>query len=347
MTLSEDHAEINTSHDSLNFDTSNFKQPTFWSHEETKLLIILRQERNALFLSMKRPRKLWAEIAAVLQTRGFDKSSEQCHQKWKNMLRSFREVDEYNSKVIPAEKKKCSFYDEISDFYNKTRFDSPKPSDADDRVSPDSEGKVDISDTPLSSHSDFQNHSLSVPVFDTTSSPSNISIGSSISISNSHNHPKAASNGTARPKRSSDGILTPLHSKAMRIQQEDFDASIPQEKLLNEFRLLTDHHNSLNTAYHSPLPQKFNSGSHTSNGASELNEDMVNSGSKEDMERFFNFYREQSLRMNTGAEKARENFRYTLEVIENLAKDFAEKEHQYADRQARMFEKFVEALRKD
>ncbi|ORX78263.1 hypothetical protein K493DRAFT_103861 [Basidiobolus meristosporus CBS 931.73] len=160
MTLSEEHTEINASHDSLNFDASNFKQPTFWSHEETKLLIVLRQEKNALFLSMKRPRKLWAEIAAVLQTRGFDKSSEQCHQKWKNMLRSFREVEEYNAKVGPTEKKKCSFYDEISEFYLKTRFDSPKPSDHDERVSPDSEGKAESSEPPLSRYLFQLDHSV-------------------------------------------------------------------------------------------------------------------------------------------------------------------------------------------
>ncbi|KAK9695735.1 hypothetical protein K7432_012811, partial [Basidiobolus ranarum] len=318
MTFSEDHSEINASQDSLNFDASSFKQPTFWSHEETKLLIALRQERNALFLSMKRPRKLWAEIATHLQTRGFDKSSEQCHQKWKNMLRSFREVEEYNGKVGPTEKKKCSFYDEISDFYNKTRFDSPKPSEVDDRVTPESEGKIDTPDTLPSSFSDFQNGSHVTRVFDTMSL-SSTNIGCSISIPNTLNQAKPGSNGTTRTKRPPDSILTPLHNKLLRIRQEGFDASIPPEKLLDELRLLTEQRNSLSTPYGSPFPHKSKQRSHISSGG------QLNPGSKEDMERFFSFYREQTLRMNTGAEKARENFRYTLEVIENLAKNFADK----------------------
>ncbi|ORY00408.1 hypothetical protein K493DRAFT_405904 [Basidiobolus meristosporus CBS 931.73] len=181
MTFTE-HTEVNASQDSLNFDASNFKQPTFWSHEETKLLITLRQERNALFISMKRPRKLWAEIATVLQTRGFDKSSEQCHQKWKNMLRSFREVEEYNSKAGPTEKKKCSFYDEISDYYSKTRFDSPKPSEIDERVSPDSEDKVDLADSLSQSISEVRNLSHSAPTFGTIPSPVGPNTGVSISL---------------------------------------------------------------------------------------------------------------------------------------------------------------------
>ncbi|KAK9679668.1 hypothetical protein K7432_016192, partial [Basidiobolus ranarum] len=249
------------------------------------------------------------------------------------------EVEEYNGKVGPTEKKKCSFYDEISDFYNKTRFDSPKPSEVDDRVTPESEGKIDTPDTLPSSLSDFQNGSHGARVFDTMSPSTNI--GCSISVPNTLNQAKPSGNSTARPKRPSDSVLTPLHNKLLRIQQEGFDSSIPPEKLLDEFRLLAEQRSSLSTPYGSPFPHKSKQRSHITG------EGQMNTGSKEDVERFFSFYREQTLRMNTGAEKARENFRYTLEVIENLAKNFADKEHQYADRQDIMFENFVEALRKD
>ncbi|KAJ1985650.1 hypothetical protein H4R33_003861 [Dimargaris cristalligena] len=92
---------------------SDIKTITVWGHEETKLLVTLRNQLNWEFVVKKRNKVLWQQIAQELRKASYDKTWVQCQHKWKNMARVYKETSDYNVRVPLREQRACPFHREI------------------------------------------------------------------------------------------------------------------------------------------------------------------------------------------------------------------------------------------
>ncbi|KAK6189100.1 hypothetical protein SNE40_005141 [Patella caerulea] len=102
---------------SNNTNSTDRKVPKVWGEAETKLLISLREERQASFDSGKRSHKtLWSNIAKLMDENGYQVTLENCSNKWKSLKRTYTETVDYNSRT-GNEPKTCSHYETFNKLY--------------------------------------------------------------------------------------------------------------------------------------------------------------------------------------------------------------------------------------
>ncbi|XP_019438322.1 PREDICTED: trihelix transcription factor GT-4-like isoform X2 [Lupinus angustifolius] len=68
------------------------KRAETWVHDETRNLIALRREMDALFNTSKSNKHLWDQISAKMRENGFDRSPAMCTDKWRNLLKEFKKA---------------------------------------------------------------------------------------------------------------------------------------------------------------------------------------------------------------------------------------------------------------
>ncbi|KAL1328555.1 hypothetical protein HN51_038385 [Arachis hypogaea] len=68
------------------------KRAETWVHEETRTLIALRREMDALFNTSKSNKHLWEQISSKMRDKGFDRSPTMCTDKWRNLLKEFKKA---------------------------------------------------------------------------------------------------------------------------------------------------------------------------------------------------------------------------------------------------------------
>ncbi|ORX99357.1 hypothetical protein K493DRAFT_313237 [Basidiobolus meristosporus CBS 931.73] len=117
------HPNINTTTDGLPAsNTSNIpgfdKSPSpvkgtsryseNWRHDETKHLIKLYGEHREYFESMKRNASVWERLHRKMLEAGFNRSAEQCRNRWKTLERKYKEILQHNSQ--PGNSKKTDDY---------------------------------------------------------------------------------------------------------------------------------------------------------------------------------------------------------------------------------------------
>ena len=84
-----------------------------WTAVETRALISLKDEMKTKFLSMKRNRALWVELAEKLQkVYGHHRTASQCAVRWKNIMSSYKECRESVQRE-DSSPKICSFFKEV------------------------------------------------------------------------------------------------------------------------------------------------------------------------------------------------------------------------------------------
>lgn len=73
---------------SVNIDTSDrFPQ---WSIQETKEFLMIRAELDRTFMETKRNKLLWEVTSTKMKEKGYNRSSEQCKCKWKNLVTRYK-----------------------------------------------------------------------------------------------------------------------------------------------------------------------------------------------------------------------------------------------------------------
>ncbi|KAI4370791.1 hypothetical protein MLD38_019101 [Melastoma candidum] len=106
-------------------------QAPLWSEEETRELISVRGELEKEFSSAKRNRNLWEVVSLRLRELGFERSTDQCKCKWKNLLNRFKGKETINA----DNGRKFPFFDELNRLFSekasnlqRARIDSESPS---------------------------------------------------------------------------------------------------------------------------------------------------------------------------------------------------------------------------
>ncbi|CAL0327991.1 unnamed protein product [Lupinus luteus] len=85
------------------------KRAETWVEDETRNLIALRREMDALFNTSKSNKHLWDQISAKMRDNGFDRSPTMCTDKWRNLLKEFKKAKHQDN----CGNAKMSFYKEI------------------------------------------------------------------------------------------------------------------------------------------------------------------------------------------------------------------------------------------
>ncbi|XP_038986821.1 trihelix transcription factor GT-1 isoform X2 [Phoenix dactylifera] len=88
------------------------KRAETWVQEETRSLISLRREMDALFNTSKSNKHLWEQISAKMRDKGFDRSPTMCTDKWRNLLKEFKKA-KHQAKGSGAAK--MSYYKELDE----------------------------------------------------------------------------------------------------------------------------------------------------------------------------------------------------------------------------------------
>lgn len=80
-----------------------------WGPEETKELIAIRGELERDSSVAKRSKALWEAVSSRMADRGFNRTSEQCKCKWKNLLIRYKGKETSD----PETGRKCPFFEEL------------------------------------------------------------------------------------------------------------------------------------------------------------------------------------------------------------------------------------------
>lgn len=73
----------------VNVDQGDSRFPQ-WSIQETRDLLMIRAELDQTFIETKRNKVLWEVVAKKMKERGYNRSTEQCKSKWKNLVTRFK-----------------------------------------------------------------------------------------------------------------------------------------------------------------------------------------------------------------------------------------------------------------
>ncbi|KAK7246941.1 hypothetical protein RIF29_41814 [Crotalaria pallida] len=90
------------------------KRAETWVQDETRTLIALRRETDALFNTSKSNKHLWAQISAKMRSKGFDRSPTMCTDKWRNLLKEFKKA-KHHDKRGSGSGAKMNYYKEIEE----------------------------------------------------------------------------------------------------------------------------------------------------------------------------------------------------------------------------------------
>ncbi|KAG4975402.1 Trihelix transcription factor GT-4 [Glycine soja] len=104
------------------------KRAETWVQDETRSLIGLRREMDALFNTSKSNKHLWEQISAKMREKGFDRSPTMCTDKWRNLLKEFKKAKHQDRGSGSA---KMSYYKEIDEILRErsknVQYKSPTP----------------------------------------------------------------------------------------------------------------------------------------------------------------------------------------------------------------------------
>ncbi|GMJ03228.1 hypothetical protein like AT2G38250 [Hibiscus trionum] len=81
-----------------------------WSLQETKEFLAIRAELDQSFMETKRNKLLWEVISTRMREKGFNRSSEQCKCKWKNLVTRYKGCGTIEAE---AARQHFPFYDEL------------------------------------------------------------------------------------------------------------------------------------------------------------------------------------------------------------------------------------------
>eukprot|EP00898_Chlorokybus_atmophyticus_P004783 jgi/Chlat1/5305/Chrsp35S05246 len=106
------HADPNDKFQVVGLDGARPSAPQYgvrplWEMSETRFLIQLRSTLAKEFTTVKRNKALWEQIASRMAERGYHRTADQCHMKWKNLVARYKEAK--NGK----DRKVCPFYEEM------------------------------------------------------------------------------------------------------------------------------------------------------------------------------------------------------------------------------------------
>ncbi|GMP51237.1 hypothetical protein CsSME_00017546 [Camellia sinensis var. sinensis] len=74
---------------SVNIDNTGDRFP-HWSVQETRDFLMIRAELDPTFMETKRNKLLWDVIATKMNEKGYNRSTEQCKNKWKNLVTRYK-----------------------------------------------------------------------------------------------------------------------------------------------------------------------------------------------------------------------------------------------------------------
>lgn len=80
------------------------KRADAWAADETRALIGLRREIDAIFNTSKSNKHLWERISAKMRSKGYDRSPTMCTDKWRNLLKEFKKARHKESGKVSFEK---------------------------------------------------------------------------------------------------------------------------------------------------------------------------------------------------------------------------------------------------
>ncbi|KAE9447652.1 hypothetical protein C3L33_20450, partial [Rhododendron williamsianum] len=72
-----------------NIDPGDGRFPQ-WSIQETRDFLVIRAELDQTFIETKRNKVLWEVVATKMKDRGYNRSTEQCKSKWKNLVTRYK-----------------------------------------------------------------------------------------------------------------------------------------------------------------------------------------------------------------------------------------------------------------
>lgn len=61
-----------------------------WSIQETRDFLMIRAELDPTFMETKRNKLLWEVISTKMKEKGYNRSSDQCKCKWKNLVTRYK-----------------------------------------------------------------------------------------------------------------------------------------------------------------------------------------------------------------------------------------------------------------
>ena len=99
----------------VNFEDSDDSVPIFWNEWATKILLTkVKQREEATNKGKYTKKKMWLEIADVLEKNGFLFTWEQVKGKWGILIAELKRTNDHNSKS-GADKKTCAYQKELED----------------------------------------------------------------------------------------------------------------------------------------------------------------------------------------------------------------------------------------
>ncbi|KAM7463954.1 hypothetical protein LguiA_032075 [Lonicera macranthoides] len=85
-----------------------------WSVEETRELLMGRAELDTNFMETKRNKFLWEMISNRMREKGYNRSSDQCKSKWKNLVTRYKG---YETTEDESKRQRCPFHDELQSIF--------------------------------------------------------------------------------------------------------------------------------------------------------------------------------------------------------------------------------------
>ncbi|PSR87511.1 Trihelix transcription factor GT-1 like [Actinidia chinensis var. chinensis] len=107
------------------------KRAETWAQEETRSLIGLRREVDALFNTSKSNKHLWDQISSKMREKGFDRSATMCTDKWRNLLKEFKKAKLQDRSSALA---KMLYYKELEDLLRDRGKNGPYKSPSSSKV---------------------------------------------------------------------------------------------------------------------------------------------------------------------------------------------------------------------
>ena len=92
--------------------------PQFWTENATKILLAeYKEKNNDIGTGKGSKKKMFQEIAKILNSRGFPFTWEQVQGRIKTLITNFKKTNDYNKKS-GNDRKTCGFYEELSELFS-------------------------------------------------------------------------------------------------------------------------------------------------------------------------------------------------------------------------------------
>ncbi|KAI4328713.1 hypothetical protein L6164_021047 [Bauhinia variegata] len=109
--LHQQHQQLQQ-HSTIDVDVSD-RSPQ-WSVQETKEFLMIRAELDQSFMETKRNKQLWEVVSNRMKERGYNRSTEQCKCKWKNLVTRYKGCETMDQEAM---KEQFPFYTELQTIF--------------------------------------------------------------------------------------------------------------------------------------------------------------------------------------------------------------------------------------